>query len=338
VGLSYYTRSTPAASLGYAANGLNYNPSFGIITPYGGGTLAGLTWTSSSGAGSAAFLDIPRPTDWDGLSPITLRLYFKPTTTNHGYVDFFIRPRVYNPGDLYGDAASISGSAVYVSAIDAVLRESFTIPAERMGSDSLWVIGIQRGGGEETYSDPVRLLAIGLTYTAQSASTGSLGFAADALNYDAASGVITPSGGGTSAALLWKATYASAAYLNIPRPLAWDGVTDVTLRLYFLPTTAASGNVEFFIRPRAYNAGDTYGDIGSLSGTAVAAGGTNVVGRQSFTIPASRFGSRDLWVFTVQRGGSHETYSGDVNLLAVELTYRQVHRVYLPLLTRQSPD
>jgi hypothetical protein len=61
--------------------------------------------------------------------------------------------------------------------------------------------------------------------------------------------------------------------------------------------------------------------------TAMATAGTNVVARQSFSIPATRFGTKDLWVVTVQRGGAHETYAGDVDLLAVE-------RVYLPLVMR----
>jgi hypothetical protein len=332
VGLTYSGVATSVGSRGYPANGLNYNASYGVITPYGGGTVAGLGWASGGSTGSAALLYLPRPTDWDGSSSITLRLYMKPTTSNTGWVNLFIRPRSYNAGDIHGDAASVSGSAVSASASNVVLRQSFTIPAGSMGG-SLWVIAIQRGGTGETYTDPIALLAVGLTYTAHSTSTGSLGFGANGLNYNPASGNATQYGGGTVAGLRWQGT-GTAAFLDIPRPYNWDGSTDVTMRLYFLPNTAASGLVDFFIRPRAYNPGDSYGDASSLGAAAVAAGGTSRVGQQTFAIPASRFGTKELWVIAVQRGGSEETYNDAIILLAAELNYHAVERIYLPLVMR----
>ncbi len=39
---------------------------------------------------------------------------------------------------------------------------------------------------------------------------------------------------------------------------------------------------------------------------------------QVFTIPAASFGTRRLWVITLQRGGVGETYTGDVVLMAIE--------------------
>jgi hypothetical protein len=332
VGLTYTGVASSVGSRGLPANGLNYNASYGVITPYGGGTVAGLAWAFGGGSGSAALLYIPRPTDWDGSSSITLRLYMKPTTSNTGWVNLFIRPRSYNVGDLHGDAASVSASAVYASASTVVLGQSFTIPAGSMGS-SLWVIAIQRGGSGETYTDDVALLAVGLTYTARSTDTGSLGFGANGVNYNTASGNLAQCGGGTQAGLLWQGT-GTAAFVDIPRPNNWDGTTDVTMRLYFLPTTAASGLIDFFIRPRAYNPGDSYADANSLGAAGVAAGGTNRVGRQAFTIPASRFGAKELWVIAIQRGGSEETYGDGIVLLAAELNYHAVERIYLPVLMK----
>jgi len=55
---------------------------------------------------------------------------------------------------------------------------------------------------------------------------------------------------------------------------------------------------------------------------------------QSFSIPASRFGAKELWVITVQREGSGETYTDDVILHSVELRYTAIRNIYLPLVMK----
>jgi hypothetical protein len=332
VGLSYGARSTPEGAAGYPANALNYNASLGAIIPYGGGTSAGLQWLAGGGAGSAAFLDIPRPADWDGASSIVMHIYFKPRTSSSGYVNWFIRPRSYNTGSYHGDASSVTSSAVYLSGADVVQRQSFTIPAGTL-SGSLWVIGMQRGATGETYPDDIILLAVDLSYAARSPDIASLGFPANGLNYNPASGNAVQSGGGTVAGLSWTGT-GTAIFLDIPRPADWDGTSDVTMRLHYATMTTASGLVDFFIRPRGYNPGDGYADASSVSAPAVAAGGRVIIGRQSFTIPSTRFGSKELWVIAIQRGGAEQTYNDEVLLLAAELNYRAVGRIYLPLVMK----
>lgn len=99
-------------------------------------------------------------------------------------------------------------------------------------------------------------------------------------------------------------------------------MTAVTVRLHFFGL-GGTGNVEFSIRPRSYNSGNLFADTASVNGSAVVLSQNNEIAEQSFTVAASRL-SNHLWVFTVQRGGSGETYTNDVVLMAVELNYNAV--------------
>jgi hypothetical protein len=91
--------------------------------------------------------------------------------------------------------------------------------------------------------------------SAMLAQDGQINLPANALNFDKASTVITQ----YSTGLRWQATYLDGVFWETPRPIDWDGISNVELRLYFLPMTSTVGNVDFFIRPRAYNPGDAFG-------------------------------------------------------------------------------
>jgi hypothetical protein len=152
----------------------------------------------------------------------------------------------------------------------------------------------------------------------------NISFPAQVLNRDPNSTIITGfSLGSFGAGLRWQANFANGAYLILAKPSDWDGGT-VTLKLHFYAITAGAGNVAFFIRPRAYNAGDLFDDVGSVNAPAVPLSQQYQIGEQVFTIPAARFGNDNLWVITLQRGGTGETYTGDVMLAAVELIYTAV--------------
>ena len=146
---------------------------------------------------------------------------------------------------------------------------------------------------------------------------------ANAINYDDDSTIIDA----TATGLLWQSTFSNPAFLNLPRPADWDGSSNVVLRLYFQVTTPSAGVVEWFIRPRAFAAGDNFIDVGSQnpdSVTTVLSNSSQKIFEQTFTIPATRFGSKALWVISLQRQGSNETYRDDVILHAVDLTYTAV--------------
>ena len=96
----------------------------------------------------------------------------------------------------------------------------------------------------------------------------------------------------------------------------------MTLNLHFYGL-GSTGNVDFFVRPRSYTPGNLFADVSSVNGSAVPLTQVTQIGEQSFTVQASALSNR-LWVFTLQRGGSGETYTGDVVLMAVELSYNAV--------------
>jgi hypothetical protein len=150
--------------------------------------------------------------------------------------------------------------------------------------------------------------------------TMKIGVPANALNHNVG-GLIASY---YSSGLRWQSNYTEAAGLAVPRPTDWDGTTDVTMRLWFYPTTATVGYVDWFIRPRAWSAGSAVGDVGSINGTAVYTNQANILKEQLFTIPAARLNTGLMWYITMQRYGASETYRDDVILMSVELSYNAV--------------
>ena len=147
-------------------------------------------------------------------------------------------------------------------------------------------------------------------------TTRIIGFPANALNYEPGGIIIANATG-----LRWQSSFSKPAYLNIPRPFDWDGTSDVDLVLYFMTTSGTAGNVQFFIRPRAYDPGDTFADAASIAATPLAVAQNSLITRQTIIIPASRFGTKRLWVIAIQRDGSQETYNDDLILTSVGLSY-----------------
>jgi len=148
----------------------------------------------------------------------------------------------------------------------------------------------------------------------------TLSFTARSFSHNPASAIIEDDYAG----LLWAANFAEPATLVLTAPADWDGTSAVTLDLYFFPTTASGGAVSFFIRPRAYDVGDLWVDGASLGGPAVVAV-EDVLTKQTFTIPAARFGTGELWYITVQREGAGETYNDEVRFVGAALTYQASH-------------
>lgn len=146
--------------IGFPANALNHNTGGLISQAY----LYGLRWVSNYT--ESAGLIIPRPTDWDGTSDVTMRLWFYPTTSTAGYVNWFIRPRSWSAGSSISDAASVSGTMVNVNQANILREQLFTIPASTLNPGILWFITVQRYGTGETYRDDLILMAVELSYNA----------------------------------------------------------------------------------------------------------------------------------------------------------------------------
>jgi len=148
----------------------------------------------------------------------------------------------------------------------------------------------------------------------------NISYPASALAYNSTSTVIASNPMG----LLWDNSYTDAAYLMIARPYDWATTTDVYMRIYFRIPYTTTGGVQFFIRPRSFDSGDTYTDAASLmpqSVTSVPTGSSGKIFTQTFTIPYERFGLSWFWFISLQRGGTSDTYAAPLQLLMVEIIY-----------------
>lgn len=172
------------------------------------------------------------------------------------------------------------------------------------------------------------------SYTAEVTSDPAIKeirFPANALNYDKTSTIITQAAVG----LRWQRNSDNGAFLIVPRPEDWDGASDVEMRLHFLTISSTSGEVQFSIRPRAFDPGDIFANADTLSDAAVPVSHDGQIGEQVITIPASRFGTKNLWVITIQRPGAQDTYADDVILMSVDLRYAPAPKtIFLPLIIR----
>lgn len=321
--LTYTSAPFGKVVLGFPANALNYDDNSTILRQF----PSGIEWVAD--ARDSAELSLLRPVDWDGTSDVTLRLYFYPPTSMDGVcAKFNIRPRAYNPGDTYGDADSLDGYFKHMEKGYQVQDQVFTIPAERFGSKAQWVITLQRGQDADFHCvRNVILMALSLEYTKNQVQPAAISLPANSLNYARCGPILTQSKTG----IFWQADFTQAGTLAVPRPADWDRTSPVILRLYFYTTTApvSGSNVSFFIRPRAYDPEDFYGDAVILSSPAVPVTVRRQVREQVFTIPAERFGSKAQWVIPLQRGLIEDSYTNAVILTTYSLTYL-TNRVYLP--------
>jgi len=126
------------------------------------------------------------------------------------------------------------------------------------------------------------------------------------------------------AGLRW-ANVSDGAFLIIPRPADWDGTSDVSFRLFFYPESSTAGNVQFFMRPRVYNVGDTFSDTSGVLSNVASVGLSGRFNELQITIPAARFGSKAWWYLVIQRNASVSgAYPDDVTVMNVAMTYTAV--------------
>jgi hypothetical protein len=148
-------------SLVFPAFALASDPASTIVTR----TYDGLRWKFQN---AAVNLVMPRPPDWDGTSAIQIRMLFKPMTSTSGTVQFFVRPRVYDPGDSFRDVPGIASELVPVSIANQCGQMSISIPAARFGTKSWWYLVFQRDITTATYPDDVVILSVAIQYNALS--------------------------------------------------------------------------------------------------------------------------------------------------------------------------
>ncbi len=151
-------------TLVFPAYSMSFPPESTIITR----DFEGLSWKKLN---ESALLAVPRPLDWDGSSAVQIRLFFRAPTYTSGTVAFFVRPRVYNSGDTWHDAAGVASDLVSVSGPDKYYQMTVSIPAASFGTKSWWYLVFQRSLSTPTYPDEVRIISVAIDYTALSPLT-----------------------------------------------------------------------------------------------------------------------------------------------------------------------
>ncbi len=210
--------------------------------------------------------------------------------------------------DFDGNYSSLSGAPTNVSSFT---NDAGYLTAEVDGSTTNEIQSLGLSGTSLNITS-------GNTVDLEGVANRTIQLPAQALNYSPSSPVITQYALG----LLWQQNYAGTAYIILKKPSNYIS-GNVTLELFFRTTSATAGVVAFFIRPRSVDSGDGFYDASSLSGTPVNVSGTiggGTMYEQTFTILSSSL-ANDWWIISIQRQGTGSTYSDDVHLLSVALTY-----------------
>lgn len=115
----------------------------------------------------------------------------------------------------------------------------------------------------------------------------------------------------------WENSGAEAASLNLARPDDWDGTSPVVVRIFYLRSVNAAGEVRFFVRPRSFEVGETWLDKAGIGTTAPSVSGS-VFQSLDITIPAAEL-QKAWWNLSFQR--TPLTYTASVLVYAVTVTY-----------------
>ena len=127
-------------------------------------THRGFKWKATGAASASLF--IPKPFNWDGSSDIRLSIYFLSDDSTDGKVQFYTRAEGFDFGDEYEDEVGLQADPLRINSANTFYKQSIDIPWWKFGTDDFWRITLQRGGDLETYTDPVTVLSISLSFTA----------------------------------------------------------------------------------------------------------------------------------------------------------------------------
>ncbi|MFZ4857111.1 MAG: hypothetical protein ACOYL3_12015 [Desulfuromonadaceae bacterium] len=145
----------------------------------------------------------------------------------------------------------------------------------------------------------------------------TISYPARSMSYTPGSTIIQESAFG----LLFQNSYLDLAHLVIPRPADWTGTGSVLIRLFVYTTTATTGTMQFFMRPRTYASGDSTLDVLSILSTVATVSGIKYYELQ-VPVPAANFGTKPWWDLNLQRNPL--TYAGDAVVMSVAIEYTAV--------------
>ena len=148
--------ATRTRSVLVPAGALSFNDTWGMAA-HSDGLLMPQDYRGEAG------FTLAKPEDYAG-GDVTLKVVFRTTTGNSGYVHFFARPRSFAAGDPVTDAASLDLALVQVAG-EAIHETSVEVPAARLGQ-AIWYFTLQREGASSTYADDIVLNGVSLEYDA----------------------------------------------------------------------------------------------------------------------------------------------------------------------------
>ncbi len=125
--------------------------------------VSGLRFTNSSSG--AATLAVRRPPDWTGDAQVIVKIVYTRDTTAAGGVQFFIRPRDFNPGDPFADEVGIMSDTDMNAGLQ--YREATIVIPPATLQKATWELVIQRNSGfVGAYPDDVIVRSVEVSYLA----------------------------------------------------------------------------------------------------------------------------------------------------------------------------
>lgn len=149
----------------------------------------------------------------------------------------------------------------------------------------------------------------------------------------------------TDFALVWAALSNDEAGFYMQRPADWDGVTPITVKIFFALGGNGAGTVNWRLKLNTYmpNSGEWLTNPGSRDADAILnfASGPSWyrIYSQSFTLQPADFNNEPLWSIFFVRGNAAngETFSGNLYVLHSEVEYQAVspfETLYMPAIER----
>ncbi len=124
----------------------------------------GLSFSNTfNGSSCCAFLVMKRPADWNGTSDITVELFTRGVTT--GTDSFFVRPRDYDDGDSFSDAAGVQSDIRDFTSTLQFRQFTVSLQAASLPKD-WWFLLMQRNTSGGTNTGDIDLLSVAVSYTA----------------------------------------------------------------------------------------------------------------------------------------------------------------------------
>lgn len=132
----------------------------------------GLRWQANSSERAGFYMS--RPADWDGQSPVKVRITFALGSSEAGAVNWRMRLNRYTPnsGEWLTNPASRDADQILVFASGPsslrIYEQTFTLQPQDFNDEPYWAMFFVRGDGTngETFTDPLYVMGVDVLYQA----------------------------------------------------------------------------------------------------------------------------------------------------------------------------